>query len=327
MNRQKRNVLHTLIGVLIGFFFLFLTLRNKPIGRIWDSITEAKWLYVLLTGVLLVVTFVLRALRWRILLQNLGYDVRKRHIIPATIMGFFVNSFTPKLGEIVRCTTLQKNARVPLIRSFGSVVSERIYDLLILGLGLIVIFILEFERLMNLFSKFLTEESSKTDASFFNSNIFYFIIAFLILVGVGYFVISNGFHVRIKRMLEEILVAIKKTLYLKKYRQFIILTILIWIGLVAMNYFCLKALPATENKGWYFAMIVLFVGGIGWALPTPGGIGTTHYLIYQLFFIFQMNPNDGISFGVLSNGLTFIYTLTIGFVVLFYFLLKKRSII
>ena len=311
----------------MGFLFLFLTLRNKPLDRIWESITQAKWLFVFLTGIFLLLTFVLRALRWRILVHNLGYNVKKRHIITSIIMGYFVNSFTPKLGEIVRCATLQKATSVPLTRSFGSVVSERIYDVTVLGLGLLTIFVLEFDRLIGLFTTYLEEQSANPKETFFEANYLYFIIAFVVLFAVGYFIISKGYHIKLKKILKEILVSIKQTLYLKKYRQFLILTVLIWIALISMNYFALKALPATEGKGWYFAVIVLFVGGIGWALPTPGGIGTTHYLIYQLFFIFNYDPNAGVSFGVLSNGLTFIYTLLIGFVVLFYLLLRRKELV
>jgi len=324
MNRKKRNILQTAVGVLVGFFFLFLTLRNKPLDRIWEIISQAKWLYVFLTGALLLITFFLRALRWRILVHNLGYNVKKRHIIPATVMGFFVNSFTPKLGEIVRCATLQKNTKVPLVRSFGSVVSERIYDVLVLGLGLLIIFILEFDRLMGLIKEYLKDQTLKPGESFLEAYYLHIIIGSVVLITAIYFFVSNGYHYRIKKVMKEILMSVKKTLYLKKYRQFLLLTVLIWIALISMNYVCLQALPATDGKGWYFATIVLFVGGIGWALPTPGGIGTTHYLIYQLFFIFNYNPNAGISYGVLSNGLTFIYTLGFGFIVLLYFLLRKR---
>jgi lipoprotein signal peptidase len=60
-------------------------------------------------------------------------------------------------------------------------------------------------------------------------------------------------------------------------------------------------------------------------LPTPGGIGTTHYFIYQLFFIFNLSPNAGISYGVLSNGLTFVYTLGFGILALIYYLFWQQK--
>ncbi len=78
------------------------------------------------------------------------------------------------------------------------------------------------------------------------------------------------------------------------------------------------ALPETDDFSLYFAIVVLFVGGIGWAIPTPGGIGTTHFFILQLFIAFNLNETAGISFGILSNGLTFICTILFGITVLIY---------
>jgi hypothetical protein len=205
------------------------------------------------------------------------------------------------------------------------VVSERIYDLLVLAFGLFVVFVIEFERIRDLFRKFF--QNNGEGKSLFEYNILVYIVPLVIIIVILYYIISKGFHVKLKRIAKEILDAIRETLYLKKYRKFLIYTVLIWATLIAMNYVALQALPATEDNGLYFAAIVLFVGGIGWALPTPGGIGTTHYFIYQLFFIFNLNPNAGISFGVLSNGLTFIYTIGIGLValiILFFVQSRKR---
>lgn len=323
MKRRYKNIIQALGGALVGFFFLYLTLRDKPLDLIFDSISEAKWIFVLLNGVFLALTFFLRALRWRILLRNLGYRVKKRKVLLAVTLGYFVNSFTPKLGEVVRCASLQRTTEIPLVRSLGSVVSERIYDLLVLILGLIVIVILEFQRIINLFDQFI--ENNVEGKSLFDYNILVYIIPLVVIVIAVYYIISKGFHVKLKRIAREMIEAIRKSFYLRKYREFLILTILIWLALIAMNYVCLKALPATDQNGWYFATIVLFVGGIGWALPTPGGIGTTHYFIFQLFYIFNLDPNAGVSYGVLSNGLTFIYTLGIGFLALIYFFAYFRK--
>lgn len=324
MKRSTKNIIQALAGALIGFFFLYLTLKDKPLGLIFDSIGEAKWSFVLLNGVFLALTFFLRALRWRILVQSLGYRVKRRNIILAVTLGYFVNSFTPKLGEIVRCASLQRTTKIPLVRSLGSVVSERIYDLLVLGIGLIVIVVVEFERITNLFQKFM--ENNVSEKSLFDYNILVYIIPLIIIIIALYYIISRGFHVKLKKLAREMIDAIRKTFYLRKYKKFLIFTVLIWLTLIAMNYVCLKALPTTDQNGWYFATIVLFVGGIGWALPTPGGIGTTHYFIFQLFYIFNLNPNAGVSYGVLSNGLTFIYTLGIGLIALVYFFyLQKKT--
>jgi hypothetical protein len=325
MKRKNRNILQALAGLLLALLFLYLTFKNKPLDEIFESIGKAKWNFVLLNGIFLIITFFLRSLRWRILVEHLGYKVKKRNIILAVTLGYFVNSFTPKLGEIVRCSVLQQNSKVPLVRSLGSVVSERIYDLLVLGMGLITIIILEFNRVKELFGSFTIKQF--TDKWEF-TDIFIYLIPLLLIVLVIYLFASGKIMRKVRMLFKEMLHAMKKTLQLKRYGSFLILTILIWIALIGMNYVALKALPNTNNTATpYFAIVVLFIGGLGWALPTPGGVGTTHYFILQLFVVFNLDSSAGISFGILSNGLTFVYTLLIGFAALiYYFIIVKKKI-
>jgi hypothetical protein len=85
------------------------------------------------------------------------------------------------------------------------------------------------------------------------------------------------------------------------------------------------SLSATSEFGIYFAVIVLFVGSVGWVFPSPGGIGTSNFMILQLFIAFRLNQQAGVSFGLLASGITFGVTVGIGSIALFYhFMMKKR---
>lgn len=319
---MNKNILQTLLGVTIGGVFLFLTLKNKPLDEIWQSISAANWWWVSLSGFALIMVFLLRALRWRLLIQNVGYDPKKRHVVYALIMGYFVNSFTPKLGEIVRCTSLKTKSDVPVAHSLGTVVSERVYDIMIMFAGLFVIFALEVDRLGHIMSGMFEVVASK-----FSDNLIVSISVLVLLAAMGYallhFLTKKGLFVRITGFVNDMLKTVRSTFRIKRYRGFLLYTLLIWIALVLMNYCFLKALPETHNHNFYFAVVVLFVGSIGWAMPTPGGIGTTHFVILQLFLAFSLTESAGISFGVLSNGLTFVYTLVFGFIALFLNSLKS----
>ena len=252
------------------------------------------------------------------MIENIGYEVKKKDILYSLTLGYFVNSFTPKFGEISRCTSLAKSSEIPVSKNLGTVVIERIYDVAILFLGLFIIAIAEIERLGHIIHLL-----SNNLGSLIASNA-YSIILFLILFGgifYLFFLLSKkiDFLARVKNFISEILWGIKISLNMKRYGTFIFLTFLIWIALIGMNYFFLLSLPQTQNFNIYFAMIVLFVGGIGWALPSPGGIGTTHFIILQLFLAFNLSEESGIAFGIVSNGATFIYTILFGLLaILFY---------
>lgn len=307
-----KGILRNLSGLLIGVVLLYITLRKTNLTEVWESLSQADWIFVMLSFTCLLIVFGLRALRWQLLLREAGENPPIGKVLIAVLMGYFVNSFTPKLGEIVRCTSLQKSSKVAIPTAMGSVVAERAYDMLVLLLGILAIVLIEFKRLGYLFKDTFT-------SYFSTSGYFYLLIGIGVLLGILFLLTfkkirksENKIVVKIIGFAKAMFLALKKGLMLKKRVQFIVLTLSIWLMLVVLNYTYLLCLPETNSFSFGFACVILFIGGLGWALPTPGGIGTTHYFLLQLFLVYQLSPEAGVTFGILSNGLTFIGTLLFG---------------
>lgn len=309
MHKKAKKVIHTLIGFCIGGIFLYFTLRGKDFNIILENIKKTDILWLAFSLVLLILIFFLRALRWKILLSENNIHKSTKRVFTSVLQGYFVNSFTPKLGEIVRCTSLNIKDDKQLAQSLGSVVAERAYDLIILCLGLLIILVYEFDRLKD----FLFE--------FYNK--YYFLLQYtyiilscvVILVSLAYFAIKQLRKTkgnRIAIFANRLLDSLKQGFFIKKNKEFVLLTIGIWICLILLNYTYLRCIPSTNNLSISFAAVILFVGGIGWALPSPGGIGTTHFIILQIFLIYNLDSKLGITFGIISNGLTLITTLVLG---------------
>ena len=308
---MKKNFWQSVAGVLIGGLFLYFTLDNKPISEIIESISKANIYWVIANGIALFLVFYLRAIRWKVLLENIDYKPKERNVVYSVTLAYFVNSFTPKFGELSRCTSLNKSDNIPVSKSLGTVVSERIWDILVLFVGLFILFIIEIKRLGGIFSGLI-----ENITSLFTNHLYLAIIIILAFLGGTYifwvFFKKSKLLEKVQHFLKDILQTVRMTFKLKKGRYFLFLTLAVWLTLTFMNYFCIKALPETEDFNLYFAAVVLFIGGIGWAIPSPGGIGTTHFIILQLFIAFQLSPDAGIAYGVLSNGLTFVFTLIFG---------------
>lgn len=291
----------------------------------FESISKANWFWVAMNGAAFLTVFFLRAYRWKILLQNAGQNPKYLYVVYSLCMGFFVNSFTPRLGEIARCTTLKKADDVPISNSLGTMVTERIWDVLILGLGLIVIFILEVSRLQPIWDE-LMEGIRKILAE--NGLLFAgILVLLLVFLLVAYWILkSHKAFDRGRQFLKEFWQTLKLSFKIKRYPRFLIVTALIWVVLTLMNYFCLLALEETSGSSLYFAFVIVFVAGIGWAIPSPSGIGTTHFIIFHLFVAFSLSENSGIAYGVLSNGLTFGFTILIGGIsIILYSLFNKKK--
>lgn len=305
---MRKHIINAVSGIVIGGFFLFITLRNKPLDDIFDLLRTARASWIILGLVFLVIMFFFRAYRWKLLMENNGNSPGIRNVSYSLLLGFFINSFTPKLGEVIRCTSLKKSSDIPVSNSFGTVVSERIYDLLVLVLAVVLILVIESGRLGNLVKEAFS--SLKTSVS---GNLLNLFLAFL---GLALFIytlvrIFKRYHImtKIRDFLRELWTTVKKTFRIRSYRTFIFQTFMIWFLMGLVNYCCLRSLPSTENLNMYFAFVVLFVGTIGWAIPSPGGIGTSHFFVLQLFLLFNMTEQTGVAYGILINGITVLFTI------------------
>jgi uncharacterized protein (TIRG00374 family) len=308
---MRKNIINAATGIIIGGFFLFLTLRNKPLDRIYELLKGAQTNWILLSILFLMIMFVFRAYRWKLLIENSGYSPDIKNVSYSLLLGFFVNSFTPKLGEIVRCTSLQKSSGIPVSRSFGTVISERIYDLIALLLALAVILILEFSRLKDLIGAAAYSIKNSISSNILKLSLF---IGGLILIIIALVMIFRYYKImdRIRSFIKEFWATVKQSFRIRSSRLFVFQTVMIWFLMVLVNYCCLMALPTTDSLNLYFAFVVLFVGTIGWAIPSPGGIGTSHFFVLQLFLLFNLSEETGITYGLLVNGIMVLFTIAGG---------------
>ncbi len=318
--------MQVVVGFLIAGAFLYFTLHNKDLSEIWLSLKSASWLWMGFSFLMLLLVFYLKAHRWKILLENSGMKVQFIDILNSVVLGYFVNSFTPKFGEIVRCTNIKRTHDYKVSQILGSGVSERIWDVLILGIGVLVVALFEMDKFWKLFvsiGNFTLSSGSLQWQSY--------LLLLFIIIGFGLLLFlfrkklaGLSLVIKVKSFIQELIQTVLLTFKIKKYKQFLSLTGLIWFLLILMNYGFLQALSETAGFSFYFAAVTLFIGGIGWALPAPGGIGTTHWFILQLFIVFGLSEQAGLSFGILSNGLNFIYIVFTGIV---FFIFQEIRII
>jgi len=318
-----KDIWKSLVGILIGAIFLYLTLKDTKLSEIADNLKASDPKWILISGVILFFVFLFRALRWNVMLDNIGHKIKDSHILYYTLMGYLINSFTPKFGEVLRCTALAKDADIPVPASLGSVIMERVYDVVVLLIGLIVLSIVEAKRLGELFSQAYTFVVDIIDGN--GTMLILLLAGLLLLTVIGAFILHKiNLFSKVKTFVTQLMSSVFASIKMKRFPLFILHTIIIWLLLVALNYVYLLAIPQVESQSIYFAVIILFVGAIGWALPSPNGIGTTHFIILQLFLVFAYKEEAAITFGILSNGLILIYTIVFGLIAIGVKLVSKN---
>ena len=141
------DILKMVFFLGIGFFFIWwflLKLEPQQKAAIWQSFLEADYFWVGVAMVCCLLSHFVRALRWRLLFQPIGYSPSLGHTFGSVIVAYLANLAFPRAGEVARCATLRTSEAIPLEKSLGTVVTERLIDTLafaiVVLLGMLVMF-------------------------------------------------------------------------------------------------------------------------------------------------------------------------------------------
>ena len=299
MKKHLSSILKFAISLGIGIALVYWSLSKittEQKQQIYQSFKEAKynWLYVLIFFGLASNFF--RAQRWRLLLKPLGYFPGYWNTFFAVMIMFFANLAFPRLGEVMRCTILYKYEKVPVEKSLGTMVLERIIDLVcILLIGLIIV-IIDYDRFYNFLYDNLLSKINPTK---------YLIIlaVFFAIAAIGYYIIrkkgidkkQNLFFDKLKGLIQGI-VSIKD---LENKWEFIFHTIAIWACYILMPYFGFKALSETAELGLMPSTASVFFGGFA-MVATQGGIGAYQIVVQKVLALYNISDVAGFSYGWLS---------------------------
>jgi len=303
VNPKLTTILKYALGLGIGGLLLFLTFRNINLSEAWDQLSNADFRFVFASLAVSLLSHFLRALRWKMLLQPAGFSTSVYNTFAAVMVGYMANNAVPRLGEVSRCSMLLKSDKVPFSHSIGSVVLERIIDMLVMMGFIALCFLLEYERLMQIVEETTgTQDGSKV-------GIGYYLLVLLPFTILAIFLVRKYLD-----KLEEIPVFAKVIAFIKNvglsaigiFRlrnpgRFVMLTIAIWICYILQYYVCFFALTETSDLSFYFAMMVMVIGGIGIILPVPGGVGAFHFFCQLTFITFGYSEQSGAAYALLIH--------------------------
>lgn len=303
MNKHLRTILQYFFFLGLGVFFAWLSLKNlnsEKIAQIKIAIRNAKHWLIIPVACILILSHFIRALRWRLLMEPLGYKPSKINTFFAVMIGYLTNQAVPRLGEVLKCTILARYEKIPADKLIGTIILERIIDaitlLIIFGITLAIQPDLYVQLLDTFFSSPQTQEENKI-ASWVIALIFIAII--IVAIGIWMYLKKktiNDFVILIKKTVQRIVLGITAVRNLKKRKQFLFLTLSLWTLYLSGGYLGFMALQETEVYGIKEAFTVLSAGSIG-MIASPGGIGAYAYLLQQTMQLYGLNEAIALAFG------------------------------
>ena len=276
MKSKIKQSLFLIIASLLALFFVVITVKQIDFERVANVLKETNYFWIFASMAISILTYWIRAARWNLLLKPMGYNTQTSSGFWAIAFAYFMNLTIPRSGEVARATSLYKMEKVPFEKSFGTVVLERVIDLLFLGLcfGLTLIFNYEtFIKFVEIGNK---EKAHKPTAE--PSFLKYYIALGVFVFGIGLIAIfwkkitKTNFFSKVKNFLLGLWEGIKSISKLEKRGLFIFYSFALWFCYFLMTYLVFFAFPDTENFGVAEGLFLLIAGSLGMILPVSGGL-------------------------------------------------------
>ncbi len=311
MSAKKIEFAKVSAFIVLGFFLAWLSLRNLPLDQFLDNVLSVNlWWGIPALGIGLF-SHIIRALRWNMLLEPAGYRVKPLNAFMAVMSGYLINLALPRTGEIARCGLVSRYDKVPMNVGVGTVVAERVVDMVILLLLFGLNFLIGYARLRDyILEKFWMPVSGKITPGL--------ILAFGILICLFFFGAWGYLRYRNKQkkgtkknLLDGFVDGFKSVAQVKRPFLFILVSLSIWVCYFLMLQVAFWAFPDTERLGPAACLSVFIFGTIG-MIVTPGGIGAYPALVGQTLLLYGIQESAGISFGWIVWGAQTLLFLIIG---------------
>lgn len=305
LNSRLKSLLQYLFLILLTVSLLWLSLRGLQVGEgenktdfLWRAWEKSDKVYLMLMALTVMISHVIRAERWRMLLKPTDNHVSFTGSFLSLMIGYLVNLAIPRGGEVSRCYNLYKLEKTPVEVSFGTVVVERIVDVFFLVALIAISFFVEWTKLKAFIDSLeLPSASSGPSISPW---------ALLILVGGLGFLLAL-FLLRKNEKLKKIINGFKEGLFavfkLKQKGLFVFYSVAIWALYFLMSYLVLKAFSETQDLGISAVLTLFAIGSIAMAVPLPGGAGSYHTLVPMgLVALYNLPKPDAIAFVFIFHG-------------------------
>ena len=306
----------------IGFFFLlgialiWWSLHQIPAEE-WTKFTlalkQSKLWIVFPVFIILGLSHFLRALRWRLIMEPLGYQPSIANTYLAVLIGYLANLAIPRLGEVLKCTLLAKYEKVPAEKIVGTIVAERAFDVISLG----IVFLMALGLQFNVIEAGWNQLKNQTATPAINSNEGNW--KMYLMVGVGILIVALFFILRkripkmlaaFKQIISGIWEGVMSATKLKQQKLFFLYSFGIWFLYLLATYVGLYATAGTESS-FATAISCLAYASIGMIL-TPGGIGAYAYFMAKVLELNGVDYTLGLANGTLQWFSQFLIVIVLG---------------
>lgn len=319
MKFARKHFFHTLsylLFLVIGIFFLKKIFNDSTeLTQIYQTLKSVNPFAFLIVILVAVVGHFIRALRWKLLLNNAGEKVSVTPLYWSLLFGYFINYLVPRLGEIYRCVSLNKVTKIPVAKVFATVLVERVVDIMTLLVILPTVFFIQYDRFEGVLSQYVIP-FVLPKWNWIREH--YLLISLLIVMAlIAFFFINQLLKKNNKvskiQFIQDLWSGLLSLRKVKKLPLFLVYTLLIWGYYFVTNYACLYMLDTTLTAKWSAAVSTGTFGSIARSLPIAGGgMGAYHQLVTEVLLVYGVTTIYAKSMSIIFHGSQLLFQFVMG---------------
>jgi hypothetical protein len=311
--------LQLVLFAAIGVGLVWLSIHNIPdkdIETTKQSFKNADYTIVILSALIGMVAHVVRAWRWNMLMEPIGHSISFKNSFAGVMIGYVVNYAVPRAGELSRCGVASKYEKIPFPAALGTVITERIVDVILLLLLFFITLAVQFTELTGLTNLYVVQPLSAKLGGLLHNKMYLaiLVVGLLAFVSVLFLLrnkIKSLFTGKIGGLLKSFADGIKSIKDLKRPWLFVFQSVSIWVLYFLSLYVCFFCFPETSVLGIKPALSVMLFGTIG-VMVSPGGIGAYQLIATQVLVYYSVANGVAVAFPWITWGVQFIAILIIG---------------
>ncbi|MFT5513404.1 MAG: uncharacterized membrane protein YbhN (UPF0104 family) [Bacteroidia bacterium] len=300
---QKKNLKKILYPIVAILLIIWVYNSVQP-EKVVDDLKGANYAWVGLAALAGLLSHFVRAVRWKLLIEPMGYKSNVRTSFYAVMIGYTVNYAAPRVGEVVRCAIKGNTDDIPVDKLVGTVFTERVFDVIVMLLVTVAAIFSQYQLIGDFITKSLDAADGGGSAKLI-------LLGALIAIGVlgllVYFWLKRRANnppiiQKVLGFLDGLFEGARSIFKLKRPWLFLFYTGVIWLMYFLVSYLVFFALDGTSHLGLDAAATTLIVATFAVIIPAPGGIGSFHYFVPKGLALYGIGLSLGTSYAIISHG-------------------------
>lgn len=311
-----------LISLIVAGAILWYLFKDEDLPALLEQAKTANYSWIFLSIFLAMVSHFIRAYRWKLFVKPMGFEIAAFRSFLAVMIGYVSNLVLPRMGEVIKCGALKKMEGVPVSKSLGTIITERVIDLLFLMLLLGITFLVEYGRLKDYLYNLFGDKYQSVSGNFSTS--YWFLIFGILLFGGLFFLYKkrgifrdNHLYIKALGFTKNVIEGLTSIRKIENQWGFWISSLAIWVLYYIMSYVAVFSIPETSGLSPVAGLTILAMGSIGMAAPVQGGIGTYHFMVSSVLVLYGIDQSDGKLLATLLHTSQSLGVIVVGVVSLF----------